>query len=226
MPAMTRVFTIPASTHDLKVSLHEPSLTADNLGLKTWAASYLLSKRLRRLSSLAFPTELQQSPRVLELGAGTGLVGITAAAVWGAHVHLTDLEEIQHNLSRNIEANNSIIAENSGSATSGTLNWATDTGPSSEAARYPIILAADSLYSPEHPHLLATTIERWLQMSRDSRAIVELPLRQGYAKETEEFKTSMRNAGFSIIYQGEEAGADDWKTEVNCWWGVFSYMVN
>lgn len=37
MPAMSRVFSIPtAGGEELTLTLHEPSLTSDNLGMKTW----------------------------------------------------------------------------------------------------------------------------------------------------------------------------------------------
>ena len=52
---LTRTFNIPlgsADMGDLAITLHEPALQADNLGLKTWASSYLLAKRLVSLRDI------------------------------------------------------------------------------------------------------------------------------------------------------------------------------
>jgi D-xylulose reductase len=70
----------PTQSGSVDIVLHEPSLTADNLGLKTWASSYLLAKRLHLyLNSLKQLLELSASA-----GAGIwdGAMGIAAAAVW------------------------------------------------------------------------------------------------------------------------------------------------
>lgn len=59
---------------------------------------------------------------ILEAGAGTGVVGITAAAL-GAHVTLTDLPVIQPLLRSNIAANQQLIDSAGGSATAAELDW-------------------------------------------------------------------------------------------------------
>ncbi|KAJ9646463.1 hypothetical protein H2199_002512 [Coniosporium tulheliwenetii] len=219
MPAMSRAFRIPSAKGEIKVTIHEPALTADNLGLKTWASSYMLAKRLHRIPvSSTITTDCP----VLELGSGTGLVGIAAAAVWGASVMLTDLPEIVPNLARNIDANQKAIEATGGSASAAVLDWSTPdeisplTPASSpfdancSASRFPIILAADSLYSSEHPQLLVQTIKRWLRESADARVIVELPLREAYSPEIDDFKERMQGIGLRILDEGEEVGYDDW----------------
>lgn len=226
----------------MTITLYEPSLTGDNLGLKTWASSYLLSKRLARLSAYGpLSRHSESSPQlnsdrlirrasVLELGAGTGLVGISAAAVWGVHVHLTDLPPIVPNLSFNITANAAVISAHGGAATSGVLDWSVL--PSEEvhpSKKYAIILAADPLYSPEHPRLLVQTITRCLSTQADARVIVELPLREAYMPEINDLYTRMAEAGLRVLEQGDEVGYDDWGggagssglKEVKCWWGIW-----
>ncbi|KAI9769888.1 MAG: hypothetical protein M1835_006646 [Candelina submexicana] len=238
MPAMSRTFSIPTSVSFIDIVLHEPSLTADNLGLKTWGSSYLLAKRLHLLS---VPESIMlQRPRVLELGSGTGLVGITAAAVWGLPVHLTDLPDIVPNLEHNVQENQGVITQTGGSATTAVLDWS-DSGdfsdpqecaeePLRNIGQFPIILAADPLYSPQHPQLLVQTIKKWLSIREDARVIVELPLRGAYTPEIKEFQEKMRVLGLMVIDQGEETGYDDWGggvegdlREVRCWWGVWAW---
>ena len=103
MSALSRSFNIPVDEADLiEIKVHEPALTGDNLGLKTWDPSYLLTYRLWQLRHMGKLRRLPQSTEtsMLELGAGTGLVGIAAAAILGAGVVLTDLPDIAPKLAK------------------------------------------------------------------------------------------------------------------------------
>ncbi|SLM35684.1 S-adenosyl-L-methionine-dependent methyltransferase-like [Lasallia pustulata] len=184
--------TDPAGSN-FPITVYEPSLTADNLGLKPWASSYLLSKRLAGLSAYcptsnhsdsALQLDLNLSvPQnsVLERGAGTGLVCISAAAVWGVHVHLTDPPTIVPNLSSNITANAAAVSASVGVATSDVLDWSVLPSEQLQPSReYGIILAADPLYSPEHPRLLVRSITRCLATEISAQVVVELPRREAY----------------------------------------------
>jgi hypothetical protein len=105
--------------------IREPALTGDSLGFKTWGSSYVLAQSLPRLaeSSLSRLFGGSSRERVLELGSGTGLLGIAAAAFWGAPVFLSDLPNIVPNLRVNAERNTSVVARKSGSLTVGPLTW-------------------------------------------------------------------------------------------------------
>ena len=217
------------------MTLHEPSITADNLGMKTWVSSYLLAKRLHSFlippSDLVPSTSKNNTPlRVLELGAGTGLVGLSFAALWGsaASVHLTDLDPIVPNLAHNVFLNEELLAKTGASVTTGVLDWSLETGPLSEdECPHDLILAADPLYSPDHPQWLVQAIERRLNPGTGSRVIVEMPLRDAYLPQVEDFKQRMQHIGLRILEQGEEIGYDDWESrdgaslEVRCWWSVW-----
>ncbi|KAL1957478.1 hypothetical protein VTO42DRAFT_5941 [Malbranchea cinnamomea] len=236
MPAMSREFIIPMTQNtDFPVTLYEPSITADNLGMKTWVSSYLLAKRLH--SFLLPPSNLVPSTfknnsrlRALELGAGTGLVGISFAALWGsaASIHLTDLEPIVPNLTHNVSLNQELLTKTGGSVTTGVLDWSHELGPlGGNEASYDVILAADPLYSPDHPRWLVQAIERRLNRDSESRVIVEMPLRDAYLPQVEEFKKRMQDIGLGMLAEGEEVGFDDWESkdgtslEVLCWWSVW-----
>jgi predicted nicotinamide N-methyase len=239
MSALDRSFQIPSATGTIEIAIHEPALTADNLGLKTWAASYVLAKRLL---SLDLPDELRTGDvHALELGSGTGLVGIAAAAVLGAHVCLTDLPEIQPNLEKNVKKNLEIITAVGATATSGVLDWSdpraihfeTDglsTGePMQNRSDFPLILAADSIYSSDHPRMLAETMKHWLSKTSWARIVVELPLRPRSGPEIESFRRSMEGNGFSLLKEDEDVGYDDWqssssdRTPVECWFSVWAW---
>ncbi len=59
--------------------------------------------------------DLIRGARILELGSGTGIVGITCAAL-GGHVILTDIESVLQTTQDNVEANLAVIEEGGGSA--------------------------------------------------------------------------------------------------------------
>lgn len=98
---------------------------------------------------------------------------------------------------------------------------------------FDIVLAADPLYSPLHPAWLIDTISRFLKRHEHARVVVELPLREVYGAEVEEFLAKMQMRGLGLLGQGEESGFEDWgdagdegeKTEVRCWWGVWGWHV-
>lgn len=246
MPAMSRIFNVPTTSGEkYTLTLHEPSITADNLGMKTWVSSYLLSLRLHNL--LKSPPELVPSRptdpsttakdvikpiRALELGSGTGLVGLAFAALQGksATVHLTDLPDIVPNLAHNVALNVELLNQTKASVTTGILDWSITPTPLPTAEdRYDVILAADPLYSPDHPKLLADTIGPWLSRGLDARVVVEMPLRDAYLPQVQEFRQRMTDLGLAVVEEGEETGYDDWEgadgdaVAVKCWWSVWGW---
>jgi hypothetical protein len=221
MPTMVRSFLV---SEQLSISLHEPSLTEDNLGFKTWTSSLLLSQRLAGCREF-IP---HACSRVLELGAGTGLTGISAACIWSTHVVLTDLPDIIPNLERNLRENRKLIDDSHGSAETRALDWADETDmPRHEKEKFMVILAADAIYSTEHPKLLADTVRRWICWDHRARFVIELPLRDRYDREREELRQNLHDHGFGLIVEGIDTGYDDWHArdgnlaEVQCWWSIW-----
>lgn len=168
-------------------------------------------------------------PRILELGSGTGLLGIAAAAVFPvASVHLTDLEAIVSNLEANVKTNEALFSKGK-SPSVGGLDWSEPSAASLDR-RFDLILASDPLYSPLHPAWLVDTIFKYLNEHPTSRVVIELPLREVYVPEVEEFKKRMADGGLALLDSGEELGTEDWgddtghgRDKVRCWWGVWGW---
>ncbi|GIZ42277.1 hypothetical protein CKM354_000555200 [Cercospora kikuchii] len=233
---MTNENEIHASTDTidgyLNLTLREPALTGDDLGLKTWASSYLLAKRVAVLQHTL--PRLPQHASILELGAGTGLVGMAAAAILKKHVIMTDLPEIVPNLQHNAQLSAGAIALHGGKVDCAVLDWMQpgafflDGMHEGQAHTFPLIFAADPIYGPEHPRLLAQAISYHLIENSDARAVVEMPLRDAYVAEREAFRQAMRDVDLVLHEDGQETGFDDWSSavdeepiEITCWWSVW-----
>ena len=227
MPTMLRTFKV---SDELSIDLLEPSLTGDDLGLKTWTSSLLLAKRLPLLRGCLRPGHQSGNLRVLELGAGTGLLGIAAACLWSAAVTLTDLPEIVPNLDGNVERNEGLVHRYGGTTVAAALDWSESRSPPLRLdGTYPIVIAADPIYSREHPRMLVDTVNNWLDKTADARFILELPLRDGYEAERRGLKVLLLRIGLQLEIEGEESGYDDWEGTdglpalVHCWWAVYKW---
>lgn len=226
MPAITRTFTIPTideDDEDLKISLHEPSLTGDWVGFKTWGSAFLLAQRLQSIA--ASHLSHLSSPAVLELGSGTGLAGLVAAALWSTDVTLTDLPEILPNLAKNADTNRAAVEERGGSTSVQELNWIDTDGME---AKYDIVMAVDALYSIEHAGLLVPAIDGCLKHDKDTGVLIATPLRdKATERMLEEFTDLMRSRGMGLLVSGDEFGFEDWevngeRARVHTWWGIWT----
>ncbi|KAG5983824.1 hypothetical protein E4U55_007057 [Claviceps digitariae] len=221
--------------------IREPALTGDSLGFKTWGSSYVLARHLPRLRATSLSTLFDESPvpretpRVVELGSGTGLLGLAAAALWRVHVSLSDLPDIVDNLKSNVMRNRALIEQRGGGLSVGPLTW----GGSKEEVdqelfgshhHFKIVLVADPMYDDDHPALLASAISQQLALDTESRAVVMVPQRDATTvRLLDAFKQAMRHLDgpLSCIEEDELAGQDDWIEDdeagnVRCWLGIFS----
>ncbi|KAH7391229.1 putative methyltransferase-domain-containing protein [Cadophora sp. MPI-SDFR-AT-0126] len=230
---MTRTWVIPRSLGlpEIQFDIREPPLIGDQIGLKTWGTSYVLAKRLEYIGSQYLGSILNSQtpsnhPKILELGAGTGLVGMAAAAVWKSSVLLTDLEDIQENLIFNINKNLSTVTNLDGRIASDVLDWRRPQRalPSFESKEFEMIIVADPMYDDEHPDLVANMVMRFLKGGTESRALVAIPLRDAHTKRmARHFSTILENTGFGVVYQDHEACKDDWTSaeEVQVQWTIW-----
>ncbi|KAM6074048.1 protein N-lysine methyltransferase METTL21D isoform 1-T1 [Chlamydotis macqueenii] len=120
---------------------------AGGVGCVVWDAALVLAKFLETgVCPLA-------RRHVLELGAGTGAVGIMAATL-GANVTVTDLEELQELLMVNIENNKHLVT---GSVRAKVLKWGEDVTEFQPPPDY--ILMADCIYYEESLEPLLKTLK-------------------------------------------------------------------
>lgn len=270
------------------IHLREPTLTQDNLGLKTWTASHVLAQRLANLAPpirakkkrsaiskiigssgqseakdhveddftralkrwhASRPVEKPtieysiEAPygAILEIGAGTGLAGITAALDFQTTVWCTDLPDIVLNLERNVQANAELLSHRNADVRCGVLDWNdpqrirvsgadTQMEAGQPGAQFQILLAADILYEAQHAEQIAGVVFEWLERTPDARFIVALPQRPGCAKDWHNFEQALVDRDITMVEQGEDVGYEDWvisedeaPAEVTIWWSTWAW---
>ncbi|KAG7310040.1 hypothetical protein JYU34_004572 [Plutella xylostella] len=124
-----------------------------------WDASLVLAKYLETMcvDNSGFLSGL----KVLELGSGLGLVGLTAATL-GAQVTLTDLPESLSLLRLNITENKSKISSMGGYAIAESLIWG-DSSSDIHKEEFDLILMADCIYYEE---AIEPLLETLLQLNK------------------------------------------------------------
>lgn len=110
--------------------------------------------------------ELVQSKKVLELGCGTGIVGITAACL-GASAVLTDTQAVVQHAQRNVDRNVSCINDGQGSAKCAALDWEASLNSSLLLRPYDVVVGADLIYAAKDIGPLVETLGNLRQHSRD-----------------------------------------------------------
>lgn len=128
MGEITRSFSfVQEDGSTFSLTLREPPITGESLGLKTWGSSYVLAKLLPQFAkdqlSNILGAQRRPETHILELGSGTGLLGLAAACFWHAPVILTDLPTIIPNLAYNVDANRSIAEAFGGRVDAASLTW-------------------------------------------------------------------------------------------------------
>ncbi|XP_062921658.1 protein-lysine methyltransferase METTL21D [Mobula hypostoma] len=126
---------------------------AGDVGCVVWDAALVLAKYLETSSFYRGSSHVFSGKNVVELGSGTGVVGLMASTL-GANVILTDLEELQDLLNINIKDNKHLVT---GSIQAKVLKWGeTVKGLPSEPD---YILVADCIYYEQSLEPLLKTIK-------------------------------------------------------------------
>ncbi|KAI0931121.1 hypothetical protein AcW2_000075 [Taiwanofungus camphoratus] len=178
--ALTRRFVFTAEDDIVEVELNDaPLLREDHtsVGLQSWASSILLTERicaspevfgLSKGAGTLYKTKL----RVLELGAGTGLLSIAAAKLLRSQltanclpttVVATDYHpSVLTNLQANVDTNFFPSVSTAAPITVCALDWQNPAYDGELSQPFHVVLAADVIYHPEHARWIKDCVERLL----------------------------------------------------------------
>ncbi|XP_027347904.1 protein N-lysine methyltransferase METTL21A [Abrus precatorius] len=162
--------------HSIQSTVVIRQLPSEGLSFQLWPAATSLVALLDRHridplnSSLsAALSAAHDGPlKILELGSGTGIVGIVAAATLGGNVTITDLPHVVPNLRFNAEANASVVGSSGGAVTVASLRWGHADDVEAIGRGFDLILASDVVY---HDHLYEPLIEtlRLMMLTRGEK---------------------------------------------------------
>ncbi|GAA5802710.1 hypothetical protein HPULCUR_008184 [Helicostylum pulchrum] len=187
--SITRTWHIPYLNNDgvrqeLLVPLHEPCYVGNDLGFKTWGAAPMMAKKL--LQEKIIPN--LNSSVVLELGTGTGMVGLICDHLGASEIHVTDYHpRVLENVAYNVQLNNSkaIVSKLD------FIEVANDQSPEWKDKKFDIIVASDLLYEMEHAEHLPIAVEKL--MKNDFYFMI--PLRYTHMAEVQHFERKMMSLG-------------------------------
>ncbi|KAG1327120.1 methyltransferase-like protein 22 [Cocos nucifera] len=205
---------------------HNITSSLGNVGLQVWRAALVLTDFVlhKSLSSSDFNDII-----ALELGAGTGLVGIALARV-ARTVFITDRGmEVLDNCAANVQLNSSLLKFHEPSIHIRELDWKEAWPPNlqtcdfssqqrtiyswasseiEEAERATLLLAADVIYSDELTDSFFGILERL--MSQGSEKVLYLALEKRYNFSLEELDV-VANGSISLFFPsgGAEYGGHD-----------------
>ncbi|KDO20798.1 hypothetical protein SPRG_13614 [Saprolegnia parasitica CBS 223.65] len=177
------------------IALRELSFMEAGFGWQTWGASLVLAH------AIATDEVDVRGRRVLEVGCGTGLVGIVAALKGASEVVLTDfLPEVLQNARFNAEANGvrdvCCVAK---------LDWRSPVLEPDDAKRFDMILAADCCYEIEHAKLLPPVFQKYLATT--STVHLVNAVRCGFDAELNAWEAAVRDA--NLIFANVHAIHDE-----------------
>ncbi|KAJ3868221.1 putative methyltransferase-domain-containing protein [Lentinula novae-zelandiae] len=172
--SVTRFFQFPTQGGTfVEVELNDAPLSNEDhtcVGLQSWASSVVLSERIcadPARFSLSSVTNARGSPlRILELGAGTGLLSIIARKLLSslhasASIFATDYHpEVLLNLCANIATNFPSSAPPPISVHQ--LDWERPQYSAPMNEPFDLILGADVIYHPDHARWIKACVERLL----------------------------------------------------------------
>ncbi|KAI4520301.1 hypothetical protein K525DRAFT_204018 [Schizophyllum commune Loenen D] len=216
-----RLTDIPLDNHDFH-----------SVGAQTWGGACVLAEAIAEdPASFGFALDSPRGLRVLELGAGTGLVGIVAGKVVqglgtpDAQVVATDFyDSVLQNLASNIRSNLPADGDSGMSFECHRLDWEAfprETAPPAPLNEpFDVVLGADIVYEAEHATWIKSCLERLLRKPAEhtspqtsdhttppSTFHLVIPLRPTFDNESSTiesvFATAPQASGFLVIKSKE-----------------------
>ncbi|KAF7354873.1 hypothetical protein MSAN_01401800 [Mycena sanguinolenta] len=153
---VTRSFSFPADGKTVDIELNDaPLSTSDHtsVGLQSWGSAIILAERLCA-DPASFNLVAGQPLRVLELGAGTGLLSLAVAKLFP---NMT--VPSSRNLAANLHTNFPVPAR----VSAAELDWARPTFDAPFDAPFDVVLAADVVYHPDHARWIRGCVAHMLR---------------------------------------------------------------
>jgi predicted nicotinamide N-methyase len=171
---------------------------AEISGRRVWPGSVVLALAICQPN---FPIKMS-GQSVLELGAGSGLIGMVGARLGAERVVITDGDQISVDLAAGNLEENGYTSEEGGRTVATRLLWGKGEHSDafkSNASLFPtegfnIIVAADVMYKPILPPLLFETIK--MMLAKDGVALICHILRAGVTQDI--VVQAGKDAGFTI----------------------------
>ncbi|KAI0222108.1 hypothetical protein L0F63_007319 [Massospora cicadina] len=197
-----------------RFKIREPSYADSDLGWQTWPAGILLASYISK-------TEPRVGRPTLELGCGTGLVGV-ASALWnpGSEHYLTDYHEnVLTNVAKTLALNGSppnvaVHKLDWDWFERDFISWGSD--PQLDfwnpfMGTFKIIYAADVLYQLRHASSVPRVIKAFLAPSEKgvhnartdndvSKAYVLIPIRSTHLHDTNTFERELTSQGLTVLH--------------------------
>lgn len=185
--------------HSIQATVTTRQLPSQGLSFQLWpAASALVSLLDRCPSSLLLPPP-PININILELGSGTGLVGIAAAAILGARATLTDLPHVLPNLRSNADANAALIAARGGSVDVRRLTWGDEEDHSSlsSSTTFDVVMASDVVY---YAHLIDPLLQTLSCFVKGEVVFVMAHLRRWKKRDAVFFRKAKKLFDFTVVH--------------------------
>ncbi|KZS93348.1 hypothetical protein SISNIDRAFT_454519 [Sistotremastrum niveocremeum HHB9708] len=204
-----RSFKFDGPEGQIQVELTDEELGVEdhtNVGLQSWGSAIVMAEIMAQS-----PTDYlgRTSPliRILELGAGTGLLSIflrklTSTMHVPAEIIATDYHpDVIHNLERNVAGNS--CPDALGSIQVCKLDWSQATnGPPFDEA-FDLIVAADVIYQDMHAEYIHGTVSRLLRKAHGAKFFLILPLRPTHEQHNQSVEQSFPAAQAAIDARSE-----------------------
>ncbi|CAI9780534.1 unnamed protein product [Fraxinus pennsylvanica] len=140
--------------------------------------------------------------RILELGSGTGVVGIAAAAILGASVTVTDLPHVLPNMQFNVDANAKTLKLHGGAAEVAALSWGDTQNMEAIGREFDMIMGSDIVY---HDHLYEPLLEtlKFFLLKSEKKIVFLMAHLKRWKKESAFFKKAKKHFDVEIIHNDE-----------------------
>ncbi|KAJ4781105.1 Protein-lysine methyltransferase METTL21E [Rhynchospora pubera] len=200
--------------HSINATITIREVRSRGLSFQLWPAASSLVSLLDLNPSLLLSPSLQskQTPlRILELGSGTGLVGIAAAALLGARVTLTDLPNVVPNLQFNAELNSLVVSLRGGFVSVQQLRWGDeqDAADVTSTEKFDLVVGSDVVYYEELIEPLLKTVEVF---AKGETAFVMAHLRRWKKRDATFFRKARKNFIVEVLHK--DPPLPEWRSGV------------